>query len=76
MLRGRKLCRYIPILSEVINIGQNKHNNSILQPRTMFHTKFQVIWCISKDIKFLADLQKMWGRVTTPVWCLKAQSGN
>ena len=33
---------------KVINIGQNYLNHSIPQP--LLHTKFQVIWCISKDI--------------------------
>ena len=41
--------RACAVASEVINIGQNHH--SIPQARIMLHTKFQVIWCISKDIK-------------------------
>ena len=36
-------------LSEVINMGQNLHHHSIPQPLIMIKTKFQIIWCISKD---------------------------
>ena len=42
--------RACAIASEVINIGQIKHHHSIPQPRIMLCTKFQVIWCASKDI--------------------------
>ena len=42
--------RACAIASEVIKVGQNKHHHSISQPRIMLYTKFQVIWCISKDI--------------------------
>ena len=42
--------RACAIASDVIKIGQNKHHHSIAQSRIMLHTKFQVIWCISKHI--------------------------
>ena len=42
--------RACAIASEVINIGQILHHHSIPQPRIVLSTKFQVIWCISKDI--------------------------
>ena len=38
------------IASEVINIGQILHHHSIPRPRIVLSIKFQVIWCISKDI--------------------------
>ena len=42
--------RACAIASEVIKIGLIEHHLSISQPRIMLSTKFQVIWCISKDI--------------------------
>ena len=42
--------RACAIASEVINIGQILHHHSIPQPRIVLYTKFQVIWCINKDI--------------------------
>ena len=42
--------RACAIASEVINIGQMQYHHLIPQPRIMLSTKFQVIWCISKDI--------------------------
>ena len=42
--------RACAIPSEVINIGQILHHHSIPQPRIVLSTKFQVIWCICKDI--------------------------
>ena len=57
--------RACAIASEVIKIGQIKHYHSIPQPRIMLSTKFQVIWCISKDIMgiylILANLEKSVG---------------
>ena len=42
--------RACALASEVIKIGQNRLHHSIPQPRIRLSTKFQVIWCISKDI--------------------------
>ena len=71
--------RACAIASEVIKIGQISHNLSIPQPRIMLSTKFQVIWCTSKDImgnifNFWQIWKKVWGRVINPLWCLKAPS--
>ena len=43
----------------------------------MLSTKFQVIWCISKEIMGIYLIfgkfgKKVWGRAITPLWCLKA----
>ena len=45
----------------------------------MLSTKFQIIWCISKDIMGIYLIlgkfgKKVWGRVINPLWCLKAPS--
>ena len=45
----------------------------------MLSTKFQVIWCTSKDIMGIYLIfgkfgKKVWGRVINPLWCLKAPS--
>ena len=44
----------------------------------MLHTKFQVIWCINKDIMgiyiIFDTFGKKCGRVIAPLWCLKAPS--
>ena len=54
------------IASKVINIGQHYHKNSIPLSQITLHTKFQVIWCISKDImgmfNFWYTYKQMWGR--------------
>ena len=42
--------RACAIASEVIKIGQIQLHHSIPQPQIMLSTKFQIIWCISKDI--------------------------
>ena len=71
--------RACAIASEVNNIGQMQHHHSIPQPRIMVSTKFQVIWCISKDIMGIYLIfgtfgKNVWGRVINPLWCLKAPS--
>ena len=56
--------------SEAINKGEHLHNHSIPKPLIMIKTKFQIIWCISKDFMaiylILEHLQKMWGGLITP----------
>ena len=62
------------IALEVINVGQNQHNHSILQPRIVLHTKFQFLWCIIKN--FIMGIFNFWhiyknvGRVINPLGAL------